>query len=157
MNLARIGIVHYLIPTRFQEITYASRLKKPFMEVQRPARYPIRGRAQVAIPNHVVLPGHTLDISIGGVCIVVDEKLPLNISYPIRFEMTVNGKVEVITTTARAVYGVFASQGGFRVGFQFIDAEPKRTDLIKALAGKKPMLNPSTKQTAPKTGQTESV
>lgn len=157
MNLARIGIVHYLIPTRFQEITYASRLKKPFMEVQRPARYPIRGRAQVAIPNHVVLPGHTLDISIGGVCIVVDEKLPLNISYPIRFEMTVNGKVELITTTARAVYGVFASQGGFRVGFQFIDAEPKRTNLIKALAGKKPMLTPSTKETAPNMGQPKSV
>ncbi len=115
------------------------------MDVQRPTRYPIRGRAQVALPNKVILPGHTLDISIGGVCIVLDDQIPVNVSYPIRFEVPVNGKVEVITTTARSVYGVFASQGGFRVGFQFNDADPKRAALIKTLAnnGKKPMVSAS--------------
>ena len=122
------------------------------MDVQRPTRYPIRGRAQVALPNKVILAGHTLDISIGGVCIVLDDQGPMNVSYPIRFEIPVNGKIEVITTTARSVYGVFASQGGFRMGFQFNDADPKRSAIIKSLAGKKPMVSPGKSESAPSAG-----
>lgn len=123
------------------------------MEVQRPIRYPIRGRAQVALPNQTVFSGHTLDISLGGVCILLDDQIPLNVLFPIRFEMTVNGKVEVITTRARSVYGVFASHGGFRVGFQFNDDDPNRTALIKKLAGKKPMVDPNKNGPGPIVGE----
>ena len=123
------------------------------MEVQRPIRYPIRGRAQVALPNQTIFSGHTLDISVGGVCILLDDQIPLETLLPIRFEMTVNGKVEVITARARSVYGVFASQGGFRVGFQFSEDDPKRTALINKLAGKKPMVAQNKNEPGPIVGE----
>ena len=123
------------------------------MEVQRPIRYPIRGRAQVALPNQVVLSGHTLDISVGGVCVLLDDQIPLNVLFPIRFEMSVNGKIEVITARARSIYGVFASHGGFRVGFQFNEDDPNRTALIKKLAGKKPMVSQNKNESGPILGE----
>lgn len=119
------------------------------MEVQRLTRYPMRGRAQVALPNKRVFSGHTLDISVGGVCILLDDQIPQGASYPIRFEITVNGKIDVITALAKAVYGVFASQGGFRVGFQFNEKDPQRTALIQRLAGKRPMVDQGRSDSAP--------
>ena len=118
------------------------------MEVQRVTRHPMRGRAQVALPNQSVLSGHTLNVSVDGVCILLEDQIPQGASYPIRFEMIINGKVDVITALARAVYGVFASQGGFRVGFQFKEDDPKRTTLIKKLAGKKPLVDQNKNESA---------
>ena len=109
----------------------------------------MHGRVQVALPNQSVLSGHTLDISVDGVCILLDDQIPQGVSYPIRFEIIVHGKVDVFTALARVVYGVFASHGGFRVGFQFNEDDPKRTALIKTLAGKKPMVDQNRNETAP--------
>jgi len=110
------------------------------MEVQRAARYPLHGRVQVALSNKLVLSGHTIDISIGGVCILLEDQIPLNVVFPIRFEMVIKGKTHVITAQARSIYGVFASGGGFRVGLAFTENDPHRSELIKSLAGKKPMV-----------------
>lgn len=103
----------------------------------------------MALPNHGVLTGYTQDISVGGVCIVLDDRIPQGVICPIRFELHVKGKIHTITTMARSVYGVFASQGGFRVGFEFKDEDTHRTALITLLAGKKPMVDTRPKESAP--------
>jgi c-di-GMP-binding flagellar brake protein YcgR len=108
------------------------------MEISRQTRYPLHGRAQVALPDHRVLAARTLDISEGGVCIITEETISVGATYPLRFEISVNGKVHVIMASGKAVYGVFASQGGFRVGFQFMESDPDRKQLIKSLGAKRP-------------------
>lgn len=106
------------------------------MEIQRPTRYPLRGRVQLSLPDKRVLAGHTVDISIGGLCIVLDAPLAVGGTYPLRFEMTVGGELHLITAVAQSVYGVFAS-GGFRVGLTFKQGDPQRSALIASLAGKR--------------------
>lgn len=111
------------------------------------ARYPLRGRVQLALPDASVLSGHAVDISIGGLCAVLDEPIALGCTYLVRFEMDINGQIHVVTAQAQAVYGVFASQGGFRVGLAFKQDDRQRTALIALLAGKRAKV--STKEAEP--------
>ena len=116
------------------------------MEVQRVTRYPLRGRVQVAISSQLVLSGYSRDISLGGICVLLQDQIPLNAVYPVRFEMAVKGKIHIITARAKSIYGVFASGGGFRVGLAFNDDDPYRSELIKSLAGKKPLVDATRKE-----------
>lgn len=117
------------------------------MEVPRVTRYPVHGRVQVAVSSQHIVSGYTRDISTGGVCVLLQDQIPVNGVYAIRFEMLIKGKMHVITAQAKSIYGVFASGGGFRVGLAFKGDDPHRTELINSLAGKKPMVDPS-RQTA---------
>jgi len=119
------------------------------MEDQRATRYPMRGRVQVALPNQTILSGYTLDISVGGICIILQDQIPVGVHFPIRFEMAVKGKIHVVTAQTKSIYGVFASGGGFRVGLGFRENDPHRTELIKSLAGKKPMVGAPSKEQEP--------
>ena len=115
------------------------------MELQREPRYPLRGRAQVALPNQIILAGRTVDISVGGVCLLIDDQIPPGVICTVRLEMLVKGKTHIITAQAKTIYGVFATGGGFRVGFAFREGDAQRTSLINSLSGKKPMVTPSAK------------
>ena len=118
------------------------------MEVQRATRYPLHGRAQVALPSQTIVAGHTVDISEGGVCLLLNDRISVPAPCTIRFEMCIKGQVHIITAQVKSVYGVFASQGGFRAGFEFKDSDQNRTALIKSLAGKKPMVESASIKTA---------
>lgn len=107
------------------------------MHVDRSTRIHLRSRVQVALPNRQVLSGHTLDVAVGGICIILQDQIPVGMVYPIRFEMLLKGKTHVITTEAKSIYGVFASGGGFRVGLAFTHVDAHRTELIESLAGKR--------------------
>lgn len=111
------------------------------MEVPRVTRYPLHGRVQVAVSGQHIVSGYTRDISVGGICVLLQDQIPVNVVYPIRFEMLIKGKVHVITAQAKSIYGVFASGGGFRVGLAFKGEDPNRSELINSLAGKKPMVD----------------
>ena len=119
------------------------------MEVQRATRYPLHGRVQLALPDQTLLSGHALDISVGGICIILQDQIPIGVDFLIRFEMAVKGKTHVITAQSKSIYGVFASGGGFRVGLGFKENDPHRTDLINSLAGKKPMVDTPNKEQEP--------
>jgi hypothetical protein len=108
------------------------------MDIPRKTRYPLHGRAKLALPDHRVLEGKTQDIGEGGVCFLLDEQISIETSYPICFELFVSGKNHIITASAKAVYGVFSSHGGFRVGLQFSNSDSDRTRLIKSLGGSAP-------------------
>ena len=119
------------------------------MDGQSSTRYPLHGRVQVALPSQSVLSGHTLDISVGGLCVLLQDQIPLGVVYPIRFERAIKGKPHVITALAKSVYGVFASSGGLRAGFAFEEDDQHRTELIRSLAGKKPMVEAISKEQGP--------
>ena len=94
------------------------------------------------LPDRRVLSAHEHDISPGGICLLLDDPIPVGVACTLRFEVLVNGKAHVFIAAAKSVYGVFVSQGGFRVGFSFSDDDPQRTTLIKSLSGKKTMVGP---------------
>jgi hypothetical protein len=115
------------------------------MDLHRPTRYPLHGRVQVALPNRTVVAGRTLDVAVGGICVLLDDQILAGTSCTLRFELRSKGATNLVTAVAKVVYGVFASQGGYRVGFQFAEADAERTALIHSLAGKKPMVAPAGK------------
>ncbi len=113
------------------------------MELNRTRRYPLHGRVQVALSKNEVVAGRAFDIALGGIGVILDERIACGQSYTLRFELWVKEKMHLVTTVASASYGVFASQGGFRVGFVFAGDDPQRDALIEALAGKKPVAEPA--------------
>ena len=121
------------------------------MEIRRPTRHPINGRAQVSLPDHTVAAGHTIDVSLGGVSILLNNQIPLGAPCMLRFEMNVKGKIVVITAQTKTVYCVLASHGGFRAGFQFSEEDAERSALIKSLAGRKPVGESTSKEPEPST------
>lgn len=121
------------------------------MEIPRAVRHPIHGRAQVALPDNQVLKGRTVDIAEGGICLLLDDQIPSGVTYLLRFELFAKGKPNVLIAKAKLVYGVFASQGGFRAGFQFAEEDTQRLALIKSLGAKKPMVAAAAGQAAPPT------
>ena len=111
------------------------------MEIQRQPHHHLHGRAQVMLPDQRVIAGHSQEISLGGVCLLLDDPIPDGSLCTLRFEMLVNGKLSIIIAPSKSVYGVFASHGGFRSWFSFSEQDTQRTALIKALLGNKPMVN----------------
>jgi hypothetical protein len=110
------------------------------MELKRPTRYPLHGKVQLVLPERRVVTGRTVDISVGGLCIMLEQPIAIGAAYPLRFEMNIAGQTHLVTALAQPVYGVFASQGGFRVGLAFKEKDAQRTALIESLAGKRPMV-----------------
>ena len=114
------------------------------MESHLSTHYTLHGRAQVALPSQTVLSGQTLEISSRGLSIMLDDPIPADVACVLRFEMFAKGQTHVITASAKSDCGVFASHGGFRVGFEFNEDDLQRTALINSLAGKKPLVEPDT-------------
>ena len=106
------------------------------MDDRKTSRYPSHGRAQVALPDGRIVGGHTLDLSPGGVAILLTDAIPSGVTYLLRFEVPINGTTHVVTAKARLVYGVFAGNKGFRAGFSFAEADAQRASIISRLASK---------------------
>ena len=106
------------------------------MDVRKTTRYPSHGRAQVALPDGTIVAGHTQDISLDGIAILLDSAIHQGIPYLLRFEIPLNGTMSVIVAKARFVYGVFANSGSFRAGFSFTEKDAQRSAIINRLAAK---------------------
>ena len=106
------------------------------MDERKASRYPSHGRAQVALPDGRIIGGHTLDLSPGGVAVLLTDAIPSGFTYLVRFEVPINGTIHVIVTKSRLVYGVFAGDKGFRAGFAFAEADAQRAAIISRLASK---------------------
>ena len=106
------------------------------MDERKTSRYPSHGRAQVALPDGRIVGGHTLDLSPGGVAILLTDAVPAGFTYLLRFEVPINGSTHVVVAKSRLVYGVFAGSKGFRAGFAFAEADTQRSTIINRLASK---------------------
>jgi hypothetical protein len=105
--------------------------------MDRSTRYLMHGRVQVALSSLRVLTGRGIDVGIGGISVLLDDQIPTGAPCTLRFELQSQGKTSIVAAACKVVYGVFASQGGFRVGFEFTANDPQRTALIEALSGRK--------------------
>lgn len=93
----------------------------------------IGGRARVVRAGADAVVGKMYDISETGACILLDSMLPTKAACMLEIEIFHDGKRHLFTTQAQAVYGIFSSGKGFKVGFQFGPRSPEASKSIAAL------------------------
>lgn len=91
------------------------------------------GRARVVRAGAQPVVGKMFDLSETGACILLDSMLPDKAACMLEVEIFQNGQRYVFSTPAQAVYGIFSSGKGFKVGFQFGPRSPEASKTIAAL------------------------
>lgn len=72
----------------------------------------------------LVLPGGRLlvrpkDLSLGGICILVPDQVPVGQTCMIGLETLMNGNTVRFTASATVVYSILSGVDGFRTGLEF--------------------------------------
>ena len=83
------------------------------------ARKILRCSAHVILTNSTLVKAKTIDISMSGISLMLDEPLATSQQCMISFEAPANGKIVKVAVAARSVYCTCVGTSGFRVGFQF--------------------------------------
>jgi len=87
------------------------------------ARKVVRVPVRIALPGGAVLKARTVDISLGGICVLVGEQLPVGQAGRVDFESTVNGQLRRVTAEAKVIYSILRGTEGFRTGLQFVQID----------------------------------
>ncbi len=98
-------------------------------------RKKINGRARVHLTDAggSFVAGKLVDISVSGVCIMMDAPFPIKRTCNLECEVFYQGQRQLFSTQAVSVYGVLAGTAGFRVGFQFGARSPDAVRVIELL------------------------
>lgn len=98
-------------------------------------RKKINGRARVHLMDAGggFVAGKMVDISVSGVCIMMDAPFPIKRTCNLECEVFYQGQRQRFNTQAVSVYGVLAGTAGFRVGFQFGTRSPDAVRVIELL------------------------
>lgn len=98
-------------------------------------RKKINGRARVYLTDAggAFVTGKMVDISVAGVCIMMDAPFPVKRTCNLECEVFYQGQRQLFSTQAVSVYGVLAGTAGFRVGFQFGARSPDAVRVIELL------------------------
>lgn len=104
------------------------------VESRTAVRKKINGRARVYLPDGGnFIAGKMVDISVSGVCIMMDAPFPIKRTCNLECEVFYQGQRQLFSTQAVSVYGVLAGTAGFRVGFQFGARSPDAVRVIELL------------------------
>lgn len=77
--------------------------------------------------------GRLLDISLGGVSVLLGEQLHPGQTCTVGFETPLNGKPVRVTGTARVIYSILSGTDGFRTGLQFLELDPANHKAVAEL------------------------
>jgi hypothetical protein len=97
------------------------------------ARKVLRCPARLMMGDTVAIKGRTIDISMSGVSIMLDEPVTVGRPCTLVFDPSVNGKLVKISILAKAVYCTCVGTSGFRVGMQFGPQDAAMAKLIRQL------------------------
>lgn len=80
-------------------------------------------------------PAHarTLDISLGGVSLMLGEQLRPGQECTVGFEAPVSGKTVRVMGLAKVVYSILSGNDGFRVGLQFVKLDAANSKSVAEL------------------------
>ncbi len=89
----------------------------------------MRCHAAVVIPGAAPLRARTLDVSLGGLSLIMAEQLPIGQECTVGFEAPLNGNMVRIAANAKVIYSILSGADGFRIGLQFVrlDAANNKT------------------------------
>lgn len=90
-------------------------------------------RAKLSVGEKASIDVRTIDISLGGVCLMVPEAIPFGQFGVVKFEVQIGAEMQAFSGVARAVYGIPRAGEGYKIGFQFVQLDPANTALIQAL------------------------
>jgi c-di-GMP-binding flagellar brake protein YcgR len=83
----------------------------------------------VALPGIAPIKAKMIDVSLGGICVLLPGQLPVGQPCMIAIDTPINGKPRRITAAVRVIYSILSGTDGFRTGLQFVelDAENNRS------------------------------
>jgi len=93
----------------------------------------LRGQARVALPGMPAMRARTLDVSLGGICLIVPEQLPPGRFVNVGFEAPLNGSMIRIFAAGKVIYSILAGTEGFRTGLQFTEIDAANNKLLAEL------------------------
>lgn len=89
----------------------------------------LRCRALVKMETGEIAIGKTLDISVDGLCLVLENSLPQGLVCEVRLDFLLAGKSTRIQSKTRVVSCICTNQV-YRVGLQFLAADLTQTEII---------------------------
>jgi c-di-GMP-binding flagellar brake protein YcgR len=95
-------------------------------------RKPLRCPALVALPGIAPIKARMIDVSLGGICVVLAGQLPVGQPCMVAFDPTINGKPKRITASVRVIYSILGTDG-FRTGLQFVELDAENNKSLAAL------------------------
>ncbi|HJV74851.1 MAG TPA: PilZ domain-containing protein [Noviherbaspirillum sp.] len=101
-------------------------------ETRSAPRKALRAHARVVLPGAAPLRAKTIDVSMGGVSIIVAEQIPVGQKCTVAFEAPFNGTMVRVVAVARIVYSILKGTDGYRTGMQFVEIDEANN---RALAG----------------------
>jgi len=97
------------------------------------ARKVLRCPARLMLGDAAAIKGRTIDISMTGVSIMLDEPIAVGRPCTLVFDPPVNGKLVKISIPGKAIYCTCVGTSGFRVGMQFAPQDAAMAKLIRQL------------------------
>jgi c-di-GMP-binding flagellar brake protein YcgR len=99
-------------------------------------RHPLRTRGKLLFDGHAPIPVRTIDISVGGLCLVSEVTLPAKIKGNLVFNMPVgHGKFEEKNLKIQILHSIFCNkEDGFKLGVMFLSPPPELLKLIQNMS-----------------------
>lgn len=85
------------------------------------------------MPGSAPLRAKTIDISLGGVSLIVADQLPLGQICTIAFEAPLGDNIARVTAVARVIYSILTGTEGFRIGMQIIEIDAPNNKTLAEL------------------------
>lgn len=93
----------------------------------------MRCQAIIVVPGNNPVRCRTLDISLGGLSMLVGEQLRVGQECTVGFEAPLNGKMVRVMGQGKVVYSILAGADGFRIGMQFINIDAANSKTVAQL------------------------
>ncbi|WP_151636570.1 PilZ domain-containing protein [Noviherbaspirillum aerium] len=93
----------------------------------------MRCQAIVVVPGGNPVRCRTLDISLGGLSLMLSEQLRVGQECTIGFEAPLDGKMVRVMGQGKVVYSILAGADGFRVGMQFTNMDGANSKIVAQL------------------------
>ncbi|OWW20100.1 hypothetical protein AYR66_11970 [Noviherbaspirillum denitrificans] len=90
----------------------------------------LRGQARIALPGMSAMRAKTIDVSLGGLCLMVPEQISPGKICNVGFEAPLNGKMVRVFAVGKVVYSILAGTEGFRTGLQFTEVDAANNKLL---------------------------
>ena len=102
-------------------------------EVRSFPRKLLRCNAVVVVEGLAPMRSKTKDVSLGGVCVILPEPLPIGTKCMVAFEASLHGRMVQVKATAKVAYSVLSGVEGFRTGVQFIHLDETSDKMLTEL------------------------
>jgi Tfp pilus assembly protein PilZ len=96
-------------------------------------RRPLRKRAQLSIERQILLDAQTVDISHGGVCIMLDRPVPIGQNCSVTVDVFFKDQQRKINLEGKVVYCMLKGMDGYRTGIRLMQLDDEGMRYVSSL------------------------